>query len=105
MESFYLLVPIALIFVVIALRLLFWALHNGQYDNLETEAHRILFDTEAIKEEEAGDDQTASIAAGETPANISISTAKSPDIVRDDLTPHQTSSANLSTLSKELRDE
>lgn len=44
MESLFLLVPIALIFVVIALRILFWALNSGQYDNLDTEAHRILFD-------------------------------------------------------------
>jgi cbb3-type cytochrome oxidase maturation protein len=43
-ESFYFLIPIALIFVAIALRFLFWAIHNGQYDNLDTEAHRILFD-------------------------------------------------------------
>jgi cbb3-type cytochrome oxidase maturation protein len=43
-ESFYLLIPIALIFVALALRLLFWAINSGQYDNLDTEAHRILFD-------------------------------------------------------------
>jgi cbb3-type cytochrome oxidase maturation protein len=39
-ESFYFLIPIALIFVAIALRFLFWAIHSGQYDNLDTEAHR-----------------------------------------------------------------
>lgn len=44
MESLFFLVPIALIFVVIALRILFWALNSGQYDNLDTEAYRILFD-------------------------------------------------------------
>lgn len=44
MESLYLLVPIALIFVAIALKIFFWAIKNGQYDNLDTEAHRILFD-------------------------------------------------------------
>lgn len=44
MESFYLLIPIALIFVAGAIRLLFWAINSGQYDNLDTEAHRILFD-------------------------------------------------------------
>lgn len=44
MESFYLLIPIALIFVAFAIRLLFWAINSGQYDNLDTEAHRILFD-------------------------------------------------------------
>lgn len=43
-ESLFLLVPIALIFVAIALKLLFWAIKSGQYDNLDTEAHRLLFD-------------------------------------------------------------
>lgn len=44
MESLYLLIPIALIVVVLAIKLLFWAINNGQYDNLNTEGHRILFD-------------------------------------------------------------
>lgn len=49
MESLYLLVPLALVLVVIAVRVLFWAVNSGQYDDLKTEGHRILFD----------DDQTA----------------------------------------------
>ncbi|HEY7884909.1 MAG TPA: cbb3-type cytochrome oxidase assembly protein CcoS [Cellvibrionaceae bacterium] len=44
MESLYFLIPIALIFVAIAIRFLYWAINSGQYDNLDTEAHRILFD-------------------------------------------------------------
>jgi cbb3-type cytochrome oxidase maturation protein len=44
MESLYFLVPCALIFIAIAIKVLFWAINNGQYDNLDTEAHRILFD-------------------------------------------------------------
>lgn len=44
MESLFFLVPIALIFVAIAIKVLFWAIKSGQYDNLDTEAHRILFD-------------------------------------------------------------
>ncbi len=46
MESLYFLVPCALIFIGLAIKVLFWAIHNGQYDNLDTEAHRILFDAE-----------------------------------------------------------
>lgn len=49
MESLYFLVPCALIFVAIAVKVLFWAINNGQYDNLDTEAHRILFDDEKAK--------------------------------------------------------
>jgi cbb3-type cytochrome oxidase maturation protein len=46
MESLYLLIPLALVIVVVALKLLFWAINNGQYDDLDTEAQRILFDDE-----------------------------------------------------------
>jgi cbb3-type cytochrome oxidase maturation protein len=49
MESLYFLVPSALIFLAIAIKVLFWAINNGQYDNLDTEAHRILFDGDAKK--------------------------------------------------------
>lgn len=49
MESLYFLVPCALIFIAIAIKVLFWAINNGQYDNLDTEAHRILFDDEKAK--------------------------------------------------------
>ncbi len=49
MESLYFLVPCALIFIAIAVKVLFWAINNGQYDNLDTEAHRILFDDEKSK--------------------------------------------------------
>lgn len=44
MDSLYLLIPIALIFCVIAIRLLLWAIDSGQYDDLDKEAWRILAD-------------------------------------------------------------
>lgn len=44
MESLYLLIPIALVFCVIAIRLLLWAIDNGQYDDLDKEGWRILAD-------------------------------------------------------------
>ena len=50
MESLYFLVPCALIFIGLAIKVLFWAINNGQYDNLDTEAHRILFDAEKKKD-------------------------------------------------------
>lgn len=50
MQSLYLLIPVALVFVVLAVRFLFWAIKSGQYDDLNTEGHRILFDDEpAVK--------------------------------------------------------
>lgn len=51
MESLYFLVPCALVFIGLAIKVLFWAINNGQYDNLDTEAHRILFDAEKSKKD------------------------------------------------------
>ena len=44
MDSLYLLIPIALLFCFIAIKLLLWAIDNGQYDDLDKEAYRILMD-------------------------------------------------------------
>ncbi|MHA7817093.1 MAG: cbb3-type cytochrome oxidase assembly protein CcoS [Pseudohaliea sp.] len=47
MDSLYLLIPIALVFVAIAVKLLLWAIDSGQYDDLDKEGWRILADEEA----------------------------------------------------------
>ena len=47
MDSLYLLIPTALIFSAIAIKLLLWAIDNGQYDDLDKEAWKILADDEA----------------------------------------------------------
>lgn len=60
MESLYFLVPCALIFIAIAVKVLFWAINNGQYDNLDTEAHRILFDDEKTKSSSVSTGNTSS---------------------------------------------
>ncbi|WP_041522863.1 cbb3-type cytochrome oxidase assembly protein CcoS [Gilvimarinus agarilyticus] len=58
MDSLYFLIPIALIFVVIAIRILLWAINSGQYDNLDTEAHRILFDDDGKAEDDKASSAT-----------------------------------------------
>ncbi len=42
MDSLYLLIPIALVFCAIAIKLLIWAIDSGQYEDLDKEAWRIL---------------------------------------------------------------
>ncbi|MFN2287159.1 MAG: cbb3-type cytochrome oxidase assembly protein CcoS [Chromatocurvus sp.] len=49
MDSLYLLIPIALIFCVIAIRLLLWAIDDGQYEDLDKESWRILADDDVNK--------------------------------------------------------
>lgn len=56
MESLYLLIPITIIFLAVAIKAFLWAADNKQFDNLDQEAHRILFDdqqpTSSKKDEE-----------------------------------------------------
>jgi cbb3-type cytochrome oxidase maturation protein len=44
MNILYLLIPIGLVILALSIKLLFWAINNGQYDDLDMEGHRILFD-------------------------------------------------------------
>jgi len=46
MESLFLLIPVALVFCAIAIKLLLWAIDSGQYDDLDKESWRILNDDE-----------------------------------------------------------
>lgn len=62
MASLYLLIPIALIFVAIGIKLLLWAIDSGQYDDLDKEAWRILADDDRSppKLKEPGDEDERS---------------------------------------------
>lgn len=44
MTVLYILVPIAVILVVVAIWVFNWAVNSGQYDDLDGPAHSILFD-------------------------------------------------------------
>lgn len=44
MESLYLLIPIAGVFLIVAVVLFLWSVRSGQFDDLNTEGKRILFD-------------------------------------------------------------
>jgi len=43
-ESLYLLIPVALIFCALVIKLLLWAIDSGQYDDLDKESWRIISD-------------------------------------------------------------
>jgi len=59
--SLIILIPIALVLVALAIKLFFWAVNSGQYDDLDTEASRILFDDDVDNQErddtDRGDDR------------------------------------------------
>ncbi|MDZ7803703.1 cbb3-type cytochrome oxidase assembly protein CcoS [Thiohalophilus sp.] len=44
MEILYLLIPIAVIVLAVAIGALIWAVRSGQFEDLEGPAHRILMD-------------------------------------------------------------
>ena len=57
MESLYILIPIAIVFVCVAIAIFFWAVKTGQFEDLDAEGKRILFDekTTRSQENEAGE--------------------------------------------------
>ena len=44
MEMMYLLIPGTLFFLGLTIKIFYWAVNSGQFDDLDTEGHRILFD-------------------------------------------------------------
>ncbi|MFJ5187216.1 cbb3-type cytochrome oxidase assembly protein CcoS [Pseudomonas fulva] len=44
MPALYVMIPAALLLVGVAVYIFFWAVDSGQYDDLESPAHSILFD-------------------------------------------------------------
>ncbi len=57
MESLYLLIPIALVLVALGIKLLLWAIDDGQYDDLDKEAWRILAEEDPARDETEGRDK------------------------------------------------
>ncbi|RDH87500.1 MAG: cbb3-type cytochrome oxidase assembly protein CcoS [endosymbiont of Escarpia spicata] len=48
MEVIYGLIPGMILLGLVAVAVLFWAAHSGQFDDLEGEAHRILMDDDIV---------------------------------------------------------
>ncbi|MBF8721888.1 MULTISPECIES: cbb3-type cytochrome oxidase assembly protein CcoS [Pseudomonas] len=44
MPALYVMIPAALLIVGVAVYIFFWAVDSGQYDDLDSPAHSILFD-------------------------------------------------------------
>lgn len=59
MKILFLLIPLVLIAVAVALRLLYWAVNSGQYDDLDKESRRILFDDPADQQTDATQQEAA----------------------------------------------
>jgi cbb3-type cytochrome oxidase maturation protein len=65
MDILYLLIPIALVLAGVAIAAFFWSVNSGQFDDLESPAHRILYDDdEDLIPEDARPDSTPTHKAG-----------------------------------------
>lgn len=48
MDIVYVLVPLSIVLIVIALLIFNWAVKSGQFDDLESPSHKILFDDDEL---------------------------------------------------------
>jgi cbb3-type cytochrome oxidase maturation protein len=61
MDIIYALVPLSILLIGIAVLVFFWAVKSGQFEDLESPAHRILFDDDDdLKPAARSDDATDS---------------------------------------------
>ena len=58
MESLYLLIPISLVLLATAVAIFFWAVNSGQYDDIDREGERILFDEDIVETSKEQHDST-----------------------------------------------
>lgn len=77
MESLYLLLPMSVLLVLALIGLFAWALHSGQFDDLDREGWRVL-------EEEGGPIDSATADVAPPPRSISLDCAQDLDNSPDD---------------------
>lgn len=67
MDIIYVLVPLSIALLAIAVAIFFWAVKGGQFDDLDSPAHKILFDDDEYLNERREDSvETNSDADSET---------------------------------------
>jgi len=66
MDIVILLIPIAIILAGLAIWAFFWSVNSGQFDDLESPAHRILYDDDDDLIPEDARQKTADTAAKQT---------------------------------------
>ncbi len=59
MEIIFITIPITILFIATGVALFFWASKGGQFDDLDSPAHRILFDDDIAPNDHADKKQPA----------------------------------------------
>jgi cbb3-type cytochrome oxidase maturation protein len=57
MDSLYVLIPIAMVFVVVAVAIFFWAVRSDQFEDLERQGMNILLDDDDTSNKPKDDQQ------------------------------------------------
>jgi len=52
----YLLLPIAIIFLIIAVAVFFWAIRNGQFDDMKSQAMKIVIEDHLQQKQDKNDE-------------------------------------------------
>lgn len=79
MEMMYLLIPGTLFFLGLTIKIFYWAVNSGQFDDLETEGHRILFDDDVPQEKTAVKTPDAEVAVSAAAPEATVPGAVAPD--------------------------
>lgn len=58
MEIIYVLIPLSIVLLVVAIVLFIWAVNSGQFDDMDTPAWRILVDDERVDVKRTDEAQT-----------------------------------------------
>ncbi|CUS48983.1 MAG: cbb3-type cytochrome c oxidase heme b insertion protein CcoS [Idiomarinaceae bacterium HL-53] len=58
MEALHIMVPIAIILVLVAIIVFFWAVKSGQFDDLERQGMNVLLDDEKKKQKKTSQKKT-----------------------------------------------
>lgn len=73
MQIVMILVPVMLILVALGILLFSWAVKNGQYDDLDGPAHRILYDDDKDMIPEDAKQPKQDVASAEDPESADVS--------------------------------
>jgi cbb3-type cytochrome oxidase maturation protein len=65
MPALYIMIPVALLIVAVAIYIFFWAVDSGQYDDLDGPAHSILFDDQDIGHQAGVDEASGKEKSGD----------------------------------------
>lgn len=76
MSSLYLLIPISLIFLAVAILLFFWAVKNNQFDDFQGPAKRIVLDDQLEKKNAEMARQTEKDISSEKTTSTNITNTK-----------------------------